>query len=61
MKKILITGGAGFVGRYFTKYFLDQEYEVHVVDNLSQYTGAKDLENWPLFLPQDYKKIYKLF
>ena len=42
MKKILITGGAGFVGRYFTKYFLDQKYEVHVVDNIAQHTGAKD-------------------
>ena len=57
MKKILITGGAGFVGRYFTKYFLDKKYEVHIVDNLARYTGAKDPENWPLFLPKDYKNF----
>ena len=38
MKKILITGGAGFVGRYFTKYYLDQKYELHVLDNIAQYT-----------------------
>ena len=58
MKKILITGGAGFVGRYFTKYFLNKNYEVHIVDNLSQYTGAKDPKNWPFFLPKDYKNFF---
>ena len=57
MKKILITGGAGFVGRYFTKYFLDQKYEVHIVDNIAQYTGAREPNNWPLFMPQDYKNF----
>ena len=57
MKKILITGGAGFVGRYFTKYFLDQKYEVHVVDNITQYTGAREPNNWPLFIPLDYKNF----
>ena len=57
MKKILITGGAGFVGRYFTKYFLDQKYEVHVVDNIAQYTGGREPSNWPLFMPQDYKNF----
>ena len=32
MRKILITGGAGFVGRRFCKRFLDAGDEVHCVD-----------------------------
>ena len=35
MKRILITGGCGFVGRRFAKRFLDAGHVVFVVDNLS--------------------------
>ena len=37
--KILITGGAGFIGSVISSYLLDNEYEVVVVDDLS--TGNK--------------------
>ena len=30
MRKVLITGGAGFVGRHFVRRFLDLGDEVHV-------------------------------
>lgn len=33
--KILITGGAGFIGSNLTEYFLAKEYEVVVLDNLA--------------------------
>ena len=33
-KKILITGGAGFVGRRLVKVMLDKKYNVVVVDNM---------------------------
>jgi len=58
MKKILITGGAGFVGRRFVKYFLDKGYQVIVVDNIAPLTGGIDPKNgWPLFNPYDYKNF----
>ena len=58
MKKILITGGAGFVGRRFVKYFLDKGYQVIVVDNIAPLTGGIDPKNgWPLFNPNDYKNF----
>ncbi|MCD2425440.1 SDR family oxidoreductase [Niabella pedocola] len=35
MKKILITGGAGFIGSNLTTYFLEKGYGVVVLDNFS--------------------------
>ena len=40
MKRVLITGAAGFVGRHFCKYFLEKKYEVFAVDNIEKFTGA---------------------
>ena len=58
MKKILITGGAGFVGRRFVKHFLDQKHKVIVVDNLAKLTGGLHPKKWTLFNPFDYKNFY---
>ncbi len=40
MGKILITGGAGFIGSHLTERLLADGYEVYVLDNLS--TGSLD-------------------
>jgi len=37
MKKILILGGAGFIGSYITRELLENGYKVTVVDNFSKY------------------------
>jgi GDP-L-fucose synthase len=59
MKKILITGGAGFVGRRFCKRFLDAGDEVHCVDPVAEHTGGIDPANgWPLFTPHDYPNFH---
>lgn len=34
MKRVLITGGAGYIGSILTPYLLDKEYKVTVLDNL---------------------------
>lgn len=36
MKKILITGGAGFIGSNIAKYYLDKKAKVIIIDNLSR-------------------------
>jgi len=40
MSKILVTGGAGFVGSHIVDALIEQGHEVTVIDNLS--TGAKE-------------------
>ena len=58
MRNILITGGAGFVGRHFTKYFLEKGDKVVVVDCIAPLTGGIDPKNnWPIIDPRDYKNF----
>jgi nucleoside-diphosphate-sugar epimerase len=38
MKKVVVTGGAGFIGSHLVRALLQNGYEVHVVDN---YAGGK--------------------
>ena len=38
-KKILITGGAGFIGSYLADYYYKKKYKIYIIDNLS--TGFK--------------------
>ena len=46
-KKILVTGGAGFIGSHITDALLQKGHEVHVLDNLS--SGRR--ENLPADVP----------
>lgn len=45
MKKILITGGAGFIGSAVIKHFQRFDYEIFVIDNLS--FGNREFINLP--------------
>jgi nucleoside-diphosphate-sugar epimerase len=59
MPKVLITGGAGFVGRHFTKALLNGGFDVHVVDSLHPGSGAiSPTSIWPLFNPLDFDNFY---
>jgi nucleoside-diphosphate-sugar epimerase len=59
MKKILVTGAAGFVGRHFTRRFLDTGDEVHAVDSVVAHTGGIHPDrSWPLFDPRHYRNFH---
>ena len=36
MKKILITGGCGFIGSNLTNYLINKGYKVYIVGNFSK-------------------------
>lgn len=42
MKKIIVTGGAGFIGRHLVKALLGEGYDVHIIDILiDEFTDEK--------------------
>lgn len=47
MSKVLVTGGAGFIGRWVVKKLLEDEHDVWVLDNLSN----SDKANLGAFFP----------
>jgi len=57
--KILVTGGAGFIGSWVQRLLLDQNHEVTVIDNLSH--GHKELiDSRSNFIPADLLDQTKL-
>ena len=44
MKKILITGGCGFIGMNAVLYFSKKKYDIHIVDNLTRFGSKNNLK-----------------
>jgi nucleoside-diphosphate-sugar epimerase len=57
--KVLIFGGAGFVGRHYSNYFLNKGDNVTIVDNLAKLTGCEHPRSWKICNPYKYKNRFK--
>lgn len=55
--RALVTGGAGFVGRYLCRALLERGWEVVCVDPLVPRTGAIHPAQWPFFKPLDHQSF----
>ena len=55
MQKILITGGAGYIGSHIVEKLVKINKNVFILDNLS--TGFKTLINKKLFLSREILEI----
>ena len=44
-KKVLITGGAGFIGLHLSRRLLDEGYQVDLIDNFARAVNDKDLKD----------------
>ena len=59
-KKILITGGAGYIGHNLISFFLSKKYRIYVIDNLSTSTSVnknikKNISFFKIDLTEDNK------
>ena len=64
MKKILVTGGAGYLGSHVVKQLLENDYKVRVLDDLSfGQNGIKKIKNNPNFqlLKGDIRDLQSVF
>jgi UDP-glucose 4-epimerase len=60
MKKVLITGGAGFIGKELTRNLLEQKYKLFVIDNLlfnQKFISNKKINNYKLDITDKIKLI----
>ena len=62
-QKVLITGAAGFIGKYLVEYFLDKDFEVVGTTHSSKpYTLSQKKENFRFYTVdiRDEKKVFEI-
>ena len=57
-QRIVVTGGAGYVGSHFCKYAKNKGHEIFIIDNLS--TGHEHFVKWGEFFKIDVRETEKI-
>jgi dTDP-L-rhamnose 4-epimerase len=55
--KVLITGGAGFIGSYVCEALVRRGHEIRVLDNLDRQVHGPT-QQWPAYLPDSVQKVF---
>ena len=58
-QRIVVTGGAGYIGSHFCKYAKSKGHQIFTIDNLS--TGYKEFVKWGDFFLIDVRESNKLY
>ena len=58
-QRIVVTGGAGYIGSHFCKYAKSKGHQIFTIDNLS--TGYKEFVKWGDFFFIDVRESNKLY
>ena len=53
MEKVLVTGGAGFVGAHLVKNLIEKNYKVMIVDSLNTIGGIPFIHPKSIFIKGD--------
>ena len=56
--RVLVTGGAGFIGSHAAEFFAKEGNEVLVMDNLSRFTLLRKGEEWQYYNLEYLRKNY---
>lgn len=54
MNKILVTGGAGFIGSHTVDLLVEKGYEVRILDSLQERVHPR---GWPTYLPEGVERV----
>ncbi|HIC69706.1 MAG TPA: NAD-dependent epimerase/dehydratase family protein, partial [Candidatus Latescibacteria bacterium] len=54
MDRVLVTGGAGFIGSHTVDLLVEKGYQVRILDSLQERVHPR---GWPSYLPESVERV----